>query len=348
MAEFKVLVASVGEIEGLLEQASAAPPMADPYAPLKPLDEARRALDEAGDRVVVFEKRAKEKDPDKQVYGPKMAQRVLEMVSRFVAAVEHAGELDEVLAPLRKQQTDALDVERRKREEAAEAEAVIAKEAAAAVAAARELVEREAAAGQEAGEREERERVAQRLRLIAEGAAGVDPRRGLAPAPQTGLSLLEAEVMLRANCTDLEHRTALQALHLLASNAVAHPEEPHFRSVRLLNETFQRSIARHPGGVEVLLGLGFVEREALEGDSSYLHYVLEEPPIEDVDAWARWFDRTKAMRDELANIMTAERIRILPTATKGTSWEQLANDAKQPPPGRHDVEVLHGQVGGGS
>jgi len=251
MAEFKILLEHISEIEGLLDQASAPPSTADPFSPLAPLDAAHRALSEAQGRVEVFEHRAREKDPDRKVYGPKMAERVLEMASRFAAAVEHADELDERLAPLKQQQADALDVERSRREEAAEAAATAAREAAAAAAAARELAGREAAAGQAAAEREERERVAERQRLIAEGAAGIDPRRGAAPAPKAGLSLLEAETMLRANCTAAEHRAALQALHLIGSNAVAHPEEQHFRSVRLLNETFQDTIARHPGGVEV-------------------------------------------------------------------------------------------------
>jgi len=70
--------------------------------------------------------------------------------------------------------------------------------------------------------------------------------------------------------------------------------------------------------------------------------------VEDLEAWARWFDRTKAQRDELSNIMTSEGIRVLPTATKGTSWEQLASDARPAAPGRMDIGVLHGQAGGGS
>jgi hypothetical protein len=161
------------------------------------------------------------------------------------------------------------------------------------------------------------------------------------------MSLLDAEAKLRSSCSAAEHRAALQALHLIASNAIAHPEESHFRSLRLLNDSLQRSVARHAGGVEVLMALGFVERETMEGDTSVLHYVLEEPPIDHVDAWARWFDGVKERRDALGTIMLAERIQVLPTATKGAAHQQHDSRPRPPHAKLAGMQVIHGQAGGG-
>ena len=48
-------------------------------------------------------------------------------------------------------------------------------------------------------------------------------------------------------------------------------------------------MARHRGGLEVLLALGFVERRSVEDDELCL--VLEEPVLElDLDAWSAWFE----------------------------------------------------------
>ena len=37
----------------------------------------------------------------------------------------------------------------------------------------------------------------------------------------------------------------------MCSNALAHPEEPRFRTIRILNPHFQQTVARHAGGIEV-------------------------------------------------------------------------------------------------
>ena len=50
----------------------------------------------------------------------------------------------------------------------------------------------------------------------------------------------------------------------LCANVVAHPEESSFRSIRLLNGHFQQSVARHSGGVEVLMAIGFVEKDGVD------------------------------------------------------------------------------------
>lgn len=345
MTEFKALLEHIGQIEKLLDHASATPSTTDPFSPLGSLDDAWREIEATAQRVDVFEKRSKEKDPDRKVYGPKMVERVLEMVARYSSAREHAEELEQQLESLRRRRQEADEAERRERQAAAEAEAAAVRAAEAAAATGRDRIEREAAAERAAADREEQQRLADRLRLIAEGVSGADPRRGASPAPEVGMSLLDAEAKLRSSCGAAEYQEALQALHLIASNAIAHPEEAHFRSLRLLNDHLQNSVARHAGGVEVLMALGFVERERVEGDTSVLHYVMEEPPIDQIDAWARWFNGIKERRDALGTIMTAEGIRVLPTATRGGAHEAPA----EPPPAPKlaGMQVMHGQAGGG-
>ena len=123
MAEFKTLVARLDEAEQFLERASAPAPAASPYAPLDALDAAVSALEELTPRVGVFEKRALEKDPDKKVYGPKMAERVLAVAGRLADAAEAADELSDSLAPLRRQRSGERRAEQQREEEEAQAAA---------------------------------------------------------------------------------------------------------------------------------------------------------------------------------------------------------------------------------
>ena len=108
-------------------------------------------------------------------------------------------------------------------------------------------------------------------------------------------------------------------------------------------------MARHAGGVESLLAIGFVERETLEGDDSSLHYVLEEPVIgstvEEVERWASWFDGLKARRDELGRVMAAAGMPALPTATHSLGWDEKPTLA--PPARMMEGQVMHGQLGCG-
>lgn len=346
MAEFKTLVARLDEAEQFLERASAPAPAASPYAPLDALDAAVSALEELTPRVGVFEKRALEKDPDKKVYGPKMAERVLAVAGRLADAAEAADELSDSLAPLRRQRSGERRAEQQREEEEAQAAAQAAARAQAAAEDARSRAAADAAAEAAAAEAEERRRVAERLERIAAGEAGADPRRGAAAAPRLGLSLTDALAALAAACEPAELASAVQALHLLCSNALAYPEDARFRGVRLLNETFQQAVARHAGGVEVLLALGFIEREEAEEDGERLPqivYRLEEPPLEEPERWAEWYAGVRSQRDELTAYLAAAAIPPLPPATRSLGWDE----AKPASLASHQVAVLHGQAGGG-
>jgi hypothetical protein len=160
------------------------------------------------------------------------------------------------------------------------------------------------------------------------------------------LSLTQSLELLEGSCECAEFASALQALHLLCANIVARPEEALFRKVRLLNASFQQTVARYPGGVEALLALGFEESETLEGDEEAVCYVLEEPNLEeDIERCGRWYDGIKAHQAELLGRMEAHGVRALPVAAKGTGW---AEGMTAPAPARPaDNLTLHGQRGGG-
>mmetsp|Transcript_78877 Transcript_78877/g.156818 ORF Transcript_78877/g.156818 Transcript_78877/m.156818 type:complete len:158 (-) Transcript_78877:255-728(-) len=137
---------------------------------------------------------------------------------------------------------------------------------------------------------------------------------------------------------------ALQALQLMCSNIVARPEEAMFRTIRLLNGPFQQSVARHAGGVEALLAIGFVEAQSL-GEEEAVFFVLEEPQLdEDPLGWASWYDGVKASRDTLLALMQTLGVRELPAAAKGTGWSE---DTKVTPAQPDGALTLHGQRGGG-
>jgi hypothetical protein len=58
-------------------------------------------------RAAVFERRAREKDPDKKIYGPQMAANVLSFCNDFAEARAHAEELGDALAPLLRERVAA-------------------------------------------------------------------------------------------------------------------------------------------------------------------------------------------------------------------------------------------------
>ena len=119
---------------------------------------------------------------------------------------------------------------------------------------------------------------------------------------------------------------------------IAHPEDAAFRTVRLLNAAFQQSVARHAGGVEALLAMGFVEKESLD-DEGALFLLMEEPNLElDYDGWGRWYDGVKASRDALLGRMESLGVRPVPPASKGTGWSEAT---AQPQPVRA-AEVVGG------
>ena len=98
------------------------------------------------------------------------------------------------------------------------------------------------------------------------------------------------DVATSASGTSLDLANCLQALQGMCTNVIARPEEASFRTIRLLNAHFQRTVARFPGGVECLIAMGFKEGESL-GDEDAIFYVMDEPSLEDdYEGWASWYD----------------------------------------------------------
>jgi hypothetical protein len=308
--------------------------------------QAATMLAEMRQRSEIFERRARESDPDRQIYGPKMIRKVLDFCDALQSAAEQCEELEEALQPIRAQHAAAAAVAAAQERAEAERVAAAAREAAAERVAAQARME-------EVARHEEAERARQRAAAIAAplfgtpsaSDAGIEAdelgRRPLVKGLNFGSAL---DLLEQQGCDDPEGlAAALQALQVLCTNVIARPEEVTFRTIRLLNASFQQDVARRPGGVEALLAMGFEEKESLEEDAIF--YVLEEPSLEnDYEGWAAWYDAVKSYRDELLTRMEARGVRAVPAASKGTGW----NEATPPPPlNSPDVLTLHGQRGGG-
>ena len=327
-SEFAQLGAQLEWLEARLDRAASQEGGLSGEQQLEALRSAQAELELVAPRAVVFGGRAREADPDKQMYGPKMVARVLDFCARVEAAGEKAAALDESLAPVVEQlAAQAREAERQAEEER---QRLVADEARAAVERAEaQRREREETERREEEEARRQEQVAREREL---------ERRGQAPAPlaatggdggggggggessadgavlsaeEQGLTLDEALGSLQRHTAGqpAELADALQALQLLCANVAAHPEEPRFRTtawsqrparlsdhterpwpwspghrpvrpkmtqhahlaapgppgtIKLLNPHFQRTVARHRGGIEVLLSLGFVERQAVD------------------------------------------------------------------------------------
>ena len=306
-------------------------------------DEARLAaharavamLDSMKPRAAVFEKRAKEPDPDKRMYGPKMVQKVLDFCTALEAAVEHEEELRDSLEQVRARLVAANEADAAAK--AAEAAAIVQAERAAAA----ERVAAQAAAEQVAAQAaaEEAERRAAAIAAPLFGSANeVEVGEDEVEADAMGRRPLVAGLSLSASLELLQSKAssvagvaeALQALQALCVNVVARPEDASFRTVRLLNAAFQQSVARHAGGIEALLAMGFVEKDSLE-DEEAIFYVLDEPNLEnDYERWAQWYDGIKAHQAMLMELMSSLGVRPVPPASKGIGWNEATPTAKQP------------------
>ena len=310
--ELPKLNARLDEVDSLLELAGEPSPGDEA---LEALEQARGEIAAMEPRRVIFVTRAKEKDPDKMIYGPKMVQRVLEFDARLQAASERAEALELALQPARQQAAETAA--------AAAAEA----ERAAAEAAERAREEREAAAERQRAqaaareaeaeaqrqlEREAHERQKRGAAAASGGVGGGGAAAAAADVPVIAeMPLGDAIALLQEGCGAAELGDALQAVELLCANVVAHPDDAKFRTIRLLNPHFQQTVARHRGGLELLGALGFVVQQALEEDA--LHLVLEEPSLEeDIERWSAWFDGLKAARAQLRAALDARGLPPLP------------------------------------
>eukprot|EP00511_Aplanochytrium_stocchinoi_P000630 CAMPEP_0204824672 /NCGR_PEP_ID=MMETSP1346-20131115/2665_1 /ASSEMBLY_ACC=CAM_ASM_000771 /TAXON_ID=215587 /ORGANISM="Aplanochytrium stocchinoi, Strain GSBS06" /LENGTH=305 /DNA_ID=CAMNT_0051951947 /DNA_START=304 /DNA_END=1218 /DNA_ORIENTATION=- len=116
---------------------------------------------------------------------------------------------------------------------------------------------------------------------------------------KTGPEALEDALgMLRTAV--LDHRSPTAHLNLLKvlqgyfQNIVKLPDRKEFRRINVENEKFRNEILSISGGCEVLLAASFklslekYKEETTNADVKQLFYVLEEPPLEDLDEWSEW------------------------------------------------------------
>lgn len=127
-------------------------------------------------------------------------------------------------------------------------------------------------------------------RLVREEAERAD-REWVASIVKGTDGVRQQLAILRETTSKEEHGTALNALHTLFSQIVAHPEEVKFRRVRRDHPRFQQDIGRHTGGRELLIAAGF----RLGAIDDVPSFISTEPDIEkDMDGWSEWFDLLKA------------------------------------------------------
>lgn len=244
MTEFRSLQARLEEVKSAMLATACGLPDSERLASL---DRALSLLTEITPRAEVFEKRARETHEDRKIYGPGMTQKVLCFCEEVQLAASHASELAQELAPVRLRvaaaDAAAADEARARREKEEEERRAAQQQAS------------EASAAEE--KRAPPEQTSLKPLQRMDGAAS---QRTIVH----GMTLDEALALLQKSCDASALADALQGLHLLCANIVAHPDDPRFRTIRLLNPHFQTSVASRPGGLEALVALGFGEHESME------------------------------------------------------------------------------------
>ncbi|KAL1521364.1 hypothetical protein AB1Y20_021031 [Prymnesium parvum] len=326
--EFRSLQAKLEHLENALQLAECGV-LQGSNEHAEALNDAHALLTEIKPRALVFERRAREKDPDKQIYGPGMTQKVLDFCERLSTASGRAEQLEEELAPLRARLAAELATKQHELDESEQQERQQLLQAEQRVFTARPT------RGQQAGS----------LPMVKlQQTPGVD-REGGRRRVLSGMSLADALPLLERSCPDARALAeAMQNLHLLCANVVAHPDEDRFRAIQLQNPAFQQAIAIHPGGLEALVAIGFRERESTESEECSPVLVLEEPNLGDnVEAWYAWYERLKTCRDELQAFMERLHVPVLPAARKSAREEVDAFSGCL----CRNPATLHGQASGG-
>jgi chemotaxis protein histidine kinase CheA len=202
--------------------------------------------------------------------------------SAVLAALQHQAALEE-----------AANREARRRVQEAEEAAVLA--AARAEEARQEATRVAEAAAQELLRRQQQAEATQALQAIAmERQAVSDAARAdqewQASIPRGGVRDQLVSLLQATTADPAAQRTALNALHTIFCQIVAHPEDVKFRRIRRNHAQFDADIGRHVGGREVLIAAGF----RLGAIDDVPSFISTEPDIaKDMDGWSAWFDLLK-------------------------------------------------------
>jgi len=106
----------------------------------------------------------------------------------------------------------------------------------------------------------------------AVGSSDVDDRQGKVAA---AVAELERSAGSQGGITTVS--AALSTLAKVLGNALAHPDEPKFKQVRLDNKAFHNKVAQYHGGITVLLAVGWEERQA--GGERQLYFRRPDPGL---------------------------------------------------------------------
>lgn len=270
-----------------------------------------------------FEVKAKETDPDKRIYGDSMSKTVLSTCDRVREGIDEISPVYEALKALvepilesreRKralEEAERLNEQRRildekEKEEEKERERIRAEQEIRRVAEENERrkKEQEEFLRREA-EREifEAEREIRRQRLAEEEFIRKAKEQRLEDAKSMPLEKLVV-LMENANPPQVFQkmiRTVIVILHNISNS----PENPQFRHLRKQNAQLGQDLTAHEYGVEVLLCLGFREKN-LTQPTQECYFVLEEPDAErEMDRWTEWFDSLQNNIQTLDTIMDA-------------------------------------------
>eukprot|EP00967_Tisochrysis_lutea_P049593 scaffold60777_cov39-Tisochrysis_lutea.AAC.1 len=138
--------------------------------------------------------------------------------------------------------------------------------------------------------------------------------------------------------------TALSTLSTIISNVLEHPEEPRYRTIRLLNSSFRRRLGRFAAGVAILRAVGFEDAfdgEETSGTLTHLALPVANVPIlaQAVVLIAAAIEAAASL-DGLAAIPATKRTTIPESLPLGRAEGKLriTNDTR-------DVEPLVGSEG---
>eukprot|EP00510_Aplanochytrium_minuta_P010387 CAMPEP_0184076020 /NCGR_PEP_ID=MMETSP0957-20130417/71446_1 /TAXON_ID=627963 /ORGANISM="Aplanochytrium sp, Strain PBS07" /LENGTH=340 /DNA_ID=CAMNT_0026378511 /DNA_START=117 /DNA_END=1140 /DNA_ORIENTATION=+ len=302
-------------------------------------DDARKALQfrtdlngKIGEAIGRLEKRAGRKDPvsGEPMYKPKFIKSVselsnlrTELLNRAVDVHNEIGDLvDKERAALaeeaERQRIAKEEEEQRRQDELVKAEIELKKkkqEEEERIQKARKQ-ELEEAAGRENSEGPQKE-LEEAAKAIAskmtdrERYIEMERARLEAFGSVTGKDALEDALgMVRTSVIDNSSPQAhLRLLHVLREyfhNIVKLPDRKAFRRINVENPKFRSDVLSISGGCEVLLAAGFkfsLEDHVDEETNAMIQkifYVLDEPPLEELDAWSDWYQLQKFFMDRIS------------------------------------------------
>mmetsp|Transcript_2581 Transcript_2581/g.2993 ORF Transcript_2581/g.2993 Transcript_2581/m.2993 type:complete len:325 (+) Transcript_2581:278-1252(+) len=286
-------------------------------------DDARKALQfrtdlngKIGEAIGRLEKRAGRKDPvsGEPMYKPKFIKSVselsnlrTELLNRAVDVHNEIGDLvDKERATLaeeaERQRIAKEEEEQRRQDELVKAEIELKKkkqEEEERIQKARKQ-ELEEAAKAIASKMTDRERYIEMERARLEAFGSVTGKDALEDA----LGMVRTSVI--DNSSPQAHLRLLHVLREYFHNIVKLPDRKAFRRINVENPKFRSDVLSISGGCEVLLAAGFkfsLEDHVDEETNAMIQkifYVLDEPPLEELDAWSDWYQLQKFFMDRIS------------------------------------------------